>query len=47
MKMFQMKEKYKIPEELSEMEIGNLSEKGFRVVIIKVMKELEGRKNAL
>ena len=27
MKMFQMKEKYKIPEELSEMEIGNLSKK--------------------
>ena len=36
-----------LEEELSEMEIGNLSEKGFRVVIIKVMKELEGRMNAL
>ena len=33
--MLQMKEKDKTPEELSEMEIGNLPKKEFRVVIIK------------
>jgi len=34
--MFQMKEKYKTPEEeLSEVEIGNLNEKEFIVMIIR------------
>lgn len=36
-----MKEQYKIPKEgLSEVEIGYLPEKKFRVLIIKMMKEL-------
>ena len=36
--MFQTKKQDKIPEELSEVEIGNLPEKEFRVMIIKVIK---------
>ena len=38
--MFQIKEWDKTPEELSKVEIGNLLEKEFRVMIIKVIKEL-------
>ena len=39
--MFQMKEKYKTPEEgLSEVEVGSLSEKELRVVIKKMIQEL-------
>ena len=34
---FQMKEKDKIPEEQSDVEIGNLPEKEFRVIIVKVI----------
>ena len=42
--MFKMKEQDKtLEEELSEVETGNLPEKEFRVVIIKMIKEL-GRK---
>ena len=45
--MFQMKEQIKTPEEeLSEVEIGNLPKKVFRVVIIKMIKELERRMDA-
>ena len=45
--MSQMKEQDKTPEEeLSEVEIGNLPEKEFRVMIIKVMKELRRRMDA-
>lgn len=32
-----MKEKDKIPEEQSDVEIGNLPEKEFRVIIVKVI----------
>ena len=40
--MFQTKEQDKTPEEeLSEVEIGNLPEKEFRVVMIKMIKDLE------
>lgn len=41
--MFQMKEQDKTPEELSDVEIGNLPEKVFRVVIVKMIQKL-GRK---
>ena len=39
--MFQMKQQDKAPkEELSEMEIGNLPDKEFKVMIVKMIKEL-------
>ena len=42
--MFQMKEQDKIPEEeLSDMEIGNLREEEFRVMIVKMIQELGKR----
>ena len=41
--MFQMKEQDKTPEELSEVEIGNLPEKEFRVMIVKMINELRKR----
>ena len=45
--MFQMKEQDKTPEEeLSEMKIGNLPEKEFRLVIVKMIKELGRRMDA-
>ena len=45
--MFQMKEKDKTPEEqLSDEQIGNLSEKEFRVMIIKMIQELGKRMDA-
>ena len=44
--MFQTKEKNKTPEELSEVEIGSLPENEFRVIIIKMNKELERRMDA-
>lgn len=34
--MFQIKDQDKTPEELSEMEISNLPEKEFRVMIVKM-----------
>ena len=40
--MFQMKEQDKTPEE-SDMEIGNLSKKEFRVMTVKMIKELGRR----
>ena len=46
--MFQTKDKVKTLEELSEveMEIGNLPEKEFRVMIVKMIKELGRRMDA-
>ena len=45
--MFQMKEQDKTPEEeLSEVEIGSLPEKEFRVMIVKKIKELGRRMDA-
>ena len=44
--MFQMKEQDKTPEKLSEVERGNLSKKEFRVMIIKMIQELEKRMDA-
>ena len=45
--MFQMKEKEKtLEEELRDVEIGNLPEKEFRVMIIKMVKELRRRMNS-
>ena len=42
-----MREQYKTPEEeLSEVEIGNLPKKEFRVKIIKMIKEFRRRINA-
>ena len=38
--MFQTKEQDKTPKEVSELEIGNLPKKEFRVVIIKMIKNL-------
>ena len=38
--MFQIKEQDKTPEELSEVEIGNLSNTEFKVIIIKMFKNL-------
>ena len=40
--MYQVKEQDKTPEEqLTELEIGNLSEKEFRVMIVKMIQDLE------
>ena len=44
--MFQKKEQAKTPEELSEVEIGNLPEKEFRVMTVKIIKEFERRMDA-
>ena len=44
--IFQTKEQDKIPEELSEVEIGSLLEKEFRVMIIEIIKELGRRMDA-
>ena len=45
--MFQMKEKEKtLEEELRDVEIGNLPEKEFRVMVIKMVKELRRRMNS-
>ena len=42
--MFQMKEQDKPPEEqLSEVDIGNLPKKEFRVMTVKLIKELRRR----
>ena len=41
--MFQIKEQDKTPEEeLSEVKIGSLFQKGFRGMIIKIIKDLGG-----
>ena len=40
--MFQMKEQDKTPEEqLSEVEVGNLPEKEFKVIIVKMIQYLK------
>ena len=45
--MLQRKKQDKTPEEeLSEVEIGNLPKKEFRVVIVKMIKELRRRMDA-
>ena len=44
--MFQIKDQDKTPEELSEMEIGNLPEKEFRVKIVKTIRKLKRRMDA-
>ena len=38
--MFQTKEQDRIPEKLSEVEIGNLTEKEFQEVLVKVIQDL-------
>ena len=45
--MSQMKEQGKTPEkQLSEVEIGNLQEKVFRIVIVKMIQDLRKRMEA-
>ena len=44
--MFQMKRRDETPEEPSDVETGSLPEKEFRVMIIKMIKELEKRMDA-
>ena len=45
--MFQTKEQDKTPEEqLSKLEIGNLPEKEFKVMIVKMIQELGKRMDA-
>ena len=45
--MFKMKEQDKNPEEqLSEVEIGNLPEKEFRIMIVKMIQDLGKRMEA-
>ena len=42
--MFQMKGQNKTPEKiLNEMEIGNVSEKEFRILIVKMIQDLKNR----
>ena len=45
--MYQMKEKDKTPEkQLNEVEIGNLPEKEFRIMIVKIIQDLGKRMEA-
>ena len=45
--MYQMKEKDKTPEkQLNEVEIGNLAEKEFRIMIVKIFQDLRKRMEA-
>ena len=45
--MYQMKEQDKTPQkELNEVEIGNLPEKKFRIMIVKVIQDLRKRMEA-
>ena len=45
--MYQMKEQYKTPEkQLNEMEIGNLPEKEFRIMTVKMIQDLRKRMEA-
>ena len=44
--MFQTKEQDKTSEELSEVEIGNLREKEFRVMTVKMIQDLRKRMEA-
>ena len=45
MNMFQIKEQDRIPEELSEREISNLSDKEFKIIITKLFSVLRRRIN--
>ena len=46
--MYQMKEQDKTPEkELNEVEIGNLPEKEFRIMIVKMIQDLGKRMEAM
>ena len=46
--MAQMKEQNKTPEkELNEMEISNLSDAGFKTLVIRMLKELIGYLNSI
>ena len=42
--MFQTKEQDKAPEELNEVEIGNLPKKEFKVMTVKTIKELREKR---
>ena len=45
--MYQMKEQDKTPEkQLNEVEIGNLSENEFRIMIVKMIQDLRKRMEA-
>ena len=45
--MYQMKEQDKTPEkQLNEVEIGNLPDKGFRIMIVKMIQDLRKRMEA-
>ena len=45
--MYQMKEQEKTPEkQLNEVEIGNLPEKEFRIMIVKIIQDLGKRMEA-
>ena len=45
--MSQMKEQDKSPEEPSEVKIGNLLEKEFRIMMVKMNKNLENKKEKM
>ena len=45
-KIFQMKGQSKTPGELSEVEIGNLPQKWFWVIIVEIIKEIGRRMDA-
>ena len=45
--MAQMKEQNKTPEELNEMEISNLSDAEFKILIIRMLKELSEDLNGI
>ena len=45
--MYQMKEQEKTPEnQLNEVEIGNLPEKEFRIMVVKMIQDLGNRMEA-
>ena len=45
--IYQMKEQYKTPEkQLNEVEIGNVPEKEFRIMIVKMIQDLGTRMEA-
>ena len=44
--MYQMKEQDKTPKKLNELEIGNLPEKEFRIMIMKMIQDLGRRMEA-
>ena len=43
--IFQMKEQDKTPKEFSEVEMGNLPSRGFKVMSVKTFRELRRRLN--